>query len=567
MNTPPASALAVAPVSTALVVNPTVTVDVVVEDGAVRANIVDRDPNVVSAFSSIEAGTRSRLVESGWSIGLRAAMTAHRLATEARLEEVGEELVSGFREQLDHYQERQHSDLTRVLAEYFDPRDGRVPARIDEFLRDGGELARTMAKYLSPDGELAKVISRAFGEASPLMKRLSPTDSEGVVQMLEAKLRSALEKQQAQFALALDPTTENGALARFFVKLKADLKAASDDRDRQLAIITKSLDTNDKTSPMSKFFSESRKTYAELLKSMNAEDAASPFGSIKAALTTLLERHAKEQQTRLARIEERQSKESEQMRLALARFEDRRRVEARSAAGGVSYEAAVTSTVAEIVRGSWATVEPTGGKVGARPHCKKGDVVVRYSPEHKYAGTAVVVEAKHDASFTVTKALEELETARANRGASAGLFVMARSHAPAGFPPFARYGADVLITWDDGDPNTDIVLEAALSLALYLAPIGRASSEEREEVEAIQTLESAIRTELKRCDECRKIAEMNRASAEKLFELAGKSEKNLRKMLSNTRKTLRALDMPLLDGDGEAEMLCLPGLSRDDAAE
>jgi hypothetical protein len=419
MNNPASTALAAPNSATASVLaQPTVSVDVIVDATAVRTTIVESDREVVQTFATMQPAHRGRLVESAWSIGLRAAMTAHRLAGESRLEDVGQRLVEDFTEQLDSHQEQQQAAFARALAEYFDPKDGRVPARIEEFVRDGGELARTMAKYLSADGELAKVLARSFGEASPLMKRLSPTDSEGVIQVMEKNLRTALQNQQTAFAAALDPSTENGALARFFVKLKADLKAASDDRDRQLAVITKSLDTNDKTSAMSRFFAESRKTYADLLKSMNPEDPATPLGSIKSTLTRLLEKHAKEQQTSLALIEERQRKDGQELREALARFEVRRRVEARSAAGGATFEGAVAATVGAILRGAPATVETTGSKVGLRTHCKKGDVVVRFSEDHRYAGTAIVIEAKHDASFTVPKALEELEAARANRGAS-----------------------------------------------------------------------------------------------------------------------------------------------------
>lgn len=64
---------------------------------------------------------------------------------------------------------------------------------------------------------------------------------------------------------------------------------------------------------------------------------------------------------------------------------------------------------------------------------------------YRIYGAGVVFEAKRDASYTAQKALEELDIARANRNAEAGVFVMARSHAPEGFPTFARFGNNVLL--------------------------------------------------------------------------------------------------------------------------
>jgi hypothetical protein len=71
-----------------------------------------------------------------------------------------------------------------------------------------------------------------------------------------------------------------------------------------------------------------------------------------------------------------------------------------------------------------------------------GDVVVHFTEESAFSGCKLVIEAKHDRSYTVAKSLEELETARKNRGASVGLFVMSSSHAPMGYPSFARYALE-----------------------------------------------------------------------------------------------------------------------------
>lgn len=87
---------------------------------------------------------------------------------------------------------------------------------------------------------------------------------------------------------------------------------------------------------------------------------------------------------------------------------------------------------------------------------QEGDVVVgsrRRVPSP--SGSDVVCEAKRDASYTTQKALDELEAARKNRGASAAVFVMAKSHAPEPFPRFARYGNNVLAVWDDQDPPSE----------------------------------------------------------------------------------------------------------------
>lgn len=112
--------------------------------------------------------------------------------------------------------------------------------------------------------------------------------------------------------------------------------------------------------------------------------------------------------------------------------------------------------------------ESVGASVGAVSHCKVGDGLLPFTPDGPLPGSKVVVEIKRDRSFTATRALEELQKARENHLAQVGLFVMASTHTPAGFPPFARYGQDVLLVWDPESPGGTATLRAALLLCLGL---------------------------------------------------------------------------------------------------
>lgn len=130
---------------------------------------------------------------------------------------------------------------------------------------------------------------------------------------------------------------------------------------------------------------------------------------------------------------------------------------------------------------------------------------------------------------------------------------MARSHAPAGFPWFQRYGRDIVITWDDADESGDIVLECALQLALFMAPLGRREAAGRADIEALAELESRIEKEIARWDSVRKKAERMRKDAEELLEDARKGEKGLALMLKSAKRVLQALDVPLIDAGSSRE--------------
>jgi hypothetical protein len=70
---------------------------------------------------------------------------------------------------------------------------------------------------------------------------------------------------------------------------------------------------------------------------------------------------------------------------------------------------------------------------------------------------------------------------------------MAKSHAVASFPRFARYGNNVLMIWDDADPTTDAYLHAAILLGLGLATRGKRVGDQRD-IDALRGIEGRMRT-------------------------------------------------------------------------
>lgn len=119
------------------------------------------------------------------------------------------------------------------------------------------------------------------------------------------------------------------------------------------------------------------------------------------------------------------------------------------------------------------------------------DIVVELGPDHAAAGARIVAEAKENASFTLQKALAELEEARKNRGASVGLFVFSARTAPDGLEPLTRYGSDVVVVWDAEDPRSDVVLAAGLSVAKALCTHSKGKREA--EIADFEAIERAIR--------------------------------------------------------------------------
>lgn len=516
----------------------------------IAACVRDRRADSIALFGDLNEGQRKQLVIDAWSIGLRALYNARSAAQEATLKDIGASLVSDIDRQLGAHVKNQQSQIAEVLARYFDPKDGHVPQRLAGFLNDDGVLARVLDRYLGPaNSVLAETLARQVGEASPLLKKLSPTDSEGVIKTLELQLRTVLRDGHSEVLKALDPLNDDGAVARFLKSLREELKGADEDRAAQLSAALAALDANDENSLLSRLVRETNQARQDVLTAVNPESPNSPMAVLKSSLTTLLKQHSASQAELAQQQQERQSLFEKDIREALTRIETKRGQDQTTPRGGRDFEDEVTRFVNAATQGGPCVFSVVGATAGIG-RCKKGDAVLRFTAESAFAGSGIVFEAKREAGYTVQAALLELDEARKNRDASAGVFVMARSHASEVFPRFARHGSNVLVTWDDQDANTDAYLHAAILLGMSLVTRSRTTGDAGD-IAALKDIEARIEGELARLEKMEKCSNNIRKNVDDISDEVRKAQKALDLLLRKAQSTLLALKVDLYDEEAE----------------
>ena len=545
--------------------NSQLNVSVLSTSDLVSAEIQDRRADTITLFEVLDAAQREQLAYDAWAIGLRALANAQARAEEARLQDIGGALIGDIDRQLKAHIEGQQQTIAAVLSRFFDPKDGQVTQRLAAFVDDQGVLARLLDKYLGPQNSvLMEALARQVGESSPLFKKLSPTEADGLVKILEGQLQVVMNQGHAELVRALDPLAEDGAVARFLRSLREELKGADRDRAQQLSAALAALDANDEDSLLSRLVRETHHARREVLAAVNPDAPDSPMAILKASLTKLLEEHAATQTEFAKQQEVRQTEFEKEVREALARIETKRSQDLKSTRGGLDFEDAVISFVRAATQGAPCVFDITGATAGVG-RCKKGDAVLRFTNESAFAGVGVVFEAKHDATYTVQRAIDELDAARKNRDAAAGVFVMARSHASDVFPGFARFGSNVLVTWDEQDPATDAYLHAAVFLGMALIMRNRTTGDAGD-ITALRDVEARIEGELSRLEKMKKHSDAIRKNIDGISDEIQKAQKALDLLLRKAQSTLRALKVELNDEGAERDSpISLPNTSFQEA--
>jgi hypothetical protein len=396
---------------------------------------------------------------------------------------------------LQAHVDAQTREVETQLRGFLDPKDGRLMQRLDGLLKDNGELARVLQQHTGPGSKMQTTLLAAI---NPLLRTLNPTDQDGVVLTIKRQVEQVLGASQAAVQAALDPAVERSAANRFLAGLREQLKAAGAAQEQQLTKVTAALDANNEQSLLSRLLRETRAAQTQVLAALNPSDEKSLLAPLKKTIEDLLAGYQRQQMDALETQRVRQAAFEKDILEKVTRLETRKDALRRGVKAGQAFEVHVSEFLDSLPNGGYYDVEFMGNTPSPTQR-KVGDVVVSFNGESRFAGSRVVFEAKNKANMSPKKALQELADARENRDAQVGVFVLASTAAPPGFPAFTRCGCDILVQWSPDEPASDAYLHAALLLSLALA--ARLQRHEViDELHEIETLEKLLTGNLQRLE-------------------------------------------------------------------
>ena len=418
--------------------------------------VEDRD--VVAELEKYAEGPeRDEFALEALKIGVLALRRASTALDGEFIQRETTRLLDTLRQQLDSHARTSHDRLNDSLKEYFDPKDGRFSQRVQTLTAADGDLARMLAGQLDgDDSRLAKTLLSHVGASSPLMKHLSPDQSQGLLAVLRGNVETQLAQQCERLLKEFSLDNAEGALCRLVKELTTKHGDLSQDLQKKIDVVVKEFSLDEENSALSRLVKNVDRAQRTITNEFSLDNELSALCRLKTELTTILGAHVKTN-----------ADFQEEVKIALTKLVTRREEEARSTRHGATFQHAVFEFVDRFAQRRGDVAEDTGASTGLIKNCKVGDAVIHLGPESAAPGAKIVLEAKEEAGFTLRRAQEEVEQARKNRDAQQGVFVFSRRCAPA-MEPLVRIGADVLVAWDAEDPQTDAYLRAALEISRAL---------------------------------------------------------------------------------------------------
>jgi hypothetical protein len=420
-------------------------------------NVSDRD-TVAELCLRPEGEPRDEYALQALRIGVLALRQARGQLDADVIQRESQRMLGSLQHQLQSHATLIEQQLTRSLKEYFDPQGGRFQERIERFIKQDGELEQVLRRQIGEkDSELCKTLLAHMGVHSPLVKLLTPDESNGLTKALRDTVESQLAQQRERMLREFTLDNKEGALARLVAEILASNGQLTGELQTKIDLIANEFSFDNEASAIKRFDRLLADTKQAVHANLTLDDDASALARLKKEVLAILESHH-----RLNRDFQ------EEVKVSLAKMITKREESQRSTQHGIAFEEAVCEFLQRQSQHKGDQFEWTGNKTGQIKNCKIGDFLIELGPDCSAAGAKVVVEAKEEAGYCFADARKEIEKGRENREAQIGLFIFSQRTAPAGIDPFARYGNDVFVVWNPEDPTTDLYFIAGLEMARAL---------------------------------------------------------------------------------------------------
>ncbi|MEX2142316.1 MAG: hypothetical protein WD894_23810 [Pirellulales bacterium] len=494
-------------------------------------NVTDRD-TIAELYHRPEGELRDEYALQALRIGVLALRQARGQVDGEVIQRESQRMLANLEHQLQSHAAQMQQQLAGSLKEYFDPQSGRFHERVERLIKQDGELEQVLRRQIGgTDSELCKTLLNHVGSGSPLLKLLTPDESQGLLGALRAMVDQQLSQQRERVLKEFSLDNKEGALARLVSEIIAGNGQLTCDLQTKIDLIAREFSFDNEASAIKRFDKLLADTRHAVNANLTLDDDASALSRLKKEVLGILESHH-----RLNRDFQ------EEVKVTLATMVARREESERSTRHGVAFEEAVCEFLHRRAQHKGDIFASTGMETGQIKNCKIGDFLIELGADCSAAGAKVVVEAKEKADYTFADARKEIEKARENRDAQIGLFIFSQRTAPPGLDPFSRVGNDVFVTWNAEDSTTDLYLTAGLEMARALCVrAGRQSEAQAADFTAIDAAILEIEKRSNSLEEITKWSETIRNNSDKILDHIRKARNSLERQIEILQERLHDL--------------------------
>ncbi len=337
------------------------------------------DPETVDELASYADGDeREQFALNALRIGVLALRQAHGRVDADLIQRETQRMLAALEGQLAAHTAQTHDKLSHSLKEYFDPTSGRFPERVQQLIKQDGELEQLLRRQIGgEDSQLCKTLLAHFGQQSPLMKLLNPHESEGLLHALRQTLEAQLTNQRDHVLREFSLDNKEGALARMIAELTTSHGQLTEALEKKIGVVIEEFSLDKEDSALNRLVRNVDRAQTTITRefSLDAEDSA--LARLRRELLSLLDTQTKTN-----------TLFQEEVKVALGKMAARREEAQRSTQHGLAFEDAVCGYLEHHAQQTGDMAVRTGHTTGLIKNSKVGDCVIELGPDSAAPGAA-----------------------------------------------------------------------------------------------------------------------------------------------------------------------------------
>ena len=173
--------------------------------------VTDRD-TIAELCLRREGEPRDDYALEALRIGVLALRQARGQLDADLIQRESQRMLGALEAQLRSHAQAVHQQVGDKLREYFDPQSGRFHERVERLVKQDGELEQMLRRQIGGnDSELCKTLVAHVGDRSPLLKLLSPDESQGLMKALRDMVDVQLTQQRDRVLKEFSLDNKEGA--------------------------------------------------------------------------------------------------------------------------------------------------------------------------------------------------------------------------------------------------------------------------------------------------------------------------------------------------------------------
>jgi hypothetical protein len=503
--------------------------------------VTDRE-TMAELLRQAEGAARDEYALMALKLGVLALRTARGEIDTTAIKREGEAIMTGVKSAMVDQARAIQAALGQTLSEYFNPSDGKFTDRVERLIKKDGELERLIADRLTgEDSDLARRLAGALGPGSPLLAKLDPEAAGSVIASIAKTVATALDEQRERIVKQFSLDDSDSALSRLLGEITDKNGGLKKELTESIQDVVKEFSLDNEQSALSRMKNMVESTNKQICANLTLDQEDSALARLRREVVKTLEEQASAQNEFFVAV-----------KTELANLTTRKEVADQSTLHGLDFEAALGTLLDSEASRLGDICQATGNTTGLIKMSKKGDFLIELGAESAAPGEKVVFEAKESGAYSLKAALEEIEEARKNRGASVGVFVFSKKTAPAGLEPITRHDNAIIAVWDREMETGELFVRLSYSLARALVVRrGRERAKLQFDFSEVDRAVNAISKEIERLEKIRGFAESIQNRGGDIQEEVRKSKDALRREIGRLEDQLESVkDLVRESGEG-----------------